>query len=154
MAQQLISIGAVANDGTGDTLRDGGDKINDNFTELYGALFRPVQASQAIAANDFVNIYDNAGDLRVRKADASDPTKFANGFAPAAIALAATGLVAFAGLNAAVVAVSASQVYLDDAVPGGFTAAPPSTAGHIVQPLGPALEGLGVAFTMQPTLEL
>lgn len=37
MAQQTIGIGTVANDGTGDTLRDAGDKINDNFTELYAA---------------------------------------------------------------------------------------------------------------------
>lgn len=35
MAKQTINIGAVANDGTGSTLRDGGDLINDNFTELY-----------------------------------------------------------------------------------------------------------------------
>lgn len=38
MAQQTINLGTVANDGTGDTLRDGGDKINDNFTELYAGL--------------------------------------------------------------------------------------------------------------------
>lgn len=36
MAQQTVNIGAVANDGTGDSIRVGGDKINDNFTELYG----------------------------------------------------------------------------------------------------------------------
>lgn len=35
MAQQTINIGSTANDGTGDDLRTGGGKINDNFTELY-----------------------------------------------------------------------------------------------------------------------
>jgi hypothetical protein len=35
MAKQTINIGTTANDGTGDSLRDGADKINDNFTELY-----------------------------------------------------------------------------------------------------------------------
>lgn len=35
MAQQTINIGAAPDDGTGDSLRVGGDKINDNFTELY-----------------------------------------------------------------------------------------------------------------------
>lgn len=35
MAQQTINIGAIANDNTGDTLRGAGQKINDNFTELY-----------------------------------------------------------------------------------------------------------------------
>jgi hypothetical protein len=35
MAKQTINIGTVANDGTGDTLRAAGGKINDNFDELY-----------------------------------------------------------------------------------------------------------------------
>jgi NAD(P)H-hydrate repair Nnr-like enzyme with NAD(P)H-hydrate epimerase domain len=35
MAKQIINIGTVANDGTGDPLRTAFDKINDNFTELY-----------------------------------------------------------------------------------------------------------------------
>ena len=37
MAKQTINIGTAANDGTGDPLRTAFDKINDNFTELYGA---------------------------------------------------------------------------------------------------------------------
>ena len=36
MAQQTINIGTNANDGTGDPLRTAFDKINDNFSELYG----------------------------------------------------------------------------------------------------------------------
>ena len=35
MAQQNINLGTVANDGTGDDLRTGGQKINANFTEVY-----------------------------------------------------------------------------------------------------------------------
>ena len=35
MAKQVINIGTVANDNTGDTVRDAFDKVNDNFTELY-----------------------------------------------------------------------------------------------------------------------
>jgi len=38
MAQQTINIGAIANDNTGDTLRGAGQKINDNFDEIYAAL--------------------------------------------------------------------------------------------------------------------
>ena len=38
MAQQIINIGAIANDNTGDTLRGAGQKINDNFDELYAAV--------------------------------------------------------------------------------------------------------------------
>ena len=35
MAKEIIDIGTVANDGTGDPLRDAMIKSNDNFTELY-----------------------------------------------------------------------------------------------------------------------
>jgi len=35
MVQQAINVGSAANDGTGDTLRQAGQKINNNFTELY-----------------------------------------------------------------------------------------------------------------------
>ena len=38
MAKQSINIGSSANDGTGTTLRAGGDLVNDNFNELYTAL--------------------------------------------------------------------------------------------------------------------
>ena len=38
MTRQAISTGTTANDGTGDTLRSAGNKINANFVELYKAL--------------------------------------------------------------------------------------------------------------------
>lgn len=38
MAKQLIGVGTTPNDGTGDTLRDAGIKINNNINELYTAL--------------------------------------------------------------------------------------------------------------------
>ena len=38
MAKQTINIGSSANDGTGSSLRAGGDLINDNFNEIYTAI--------------------------------------------------------------------------------------------------------------------
>ena len=38
MAYQSLDIGTSADDGTGDSLRVGGDKINDNFSEIYTLL--------------------------------------------------------------------------------------------------------------------
>ncbi len=38
MALNLINRGSVANDGTGDNLRAGAEKVNANFTEIYTAL--------------------------------------------------------------------------------------------------------------------
>lgn len=38
MAKQILNLGQQANDGAGDGLRTGGDKINDNFNEIYSLL--------------------------------------------------------------------------------------------------------------------
>ena len=50
MAKQTLDIGTNANDGTGDTLRSGGEKINDNFNELYSTLGGNSIASNGINA--------------------------------------------------------------------------------------------------------
>lgn len=36
MSQQIINVGTVANDGTGDAIRTSFTKVNQNFQELYG----------------------------------------------------------------------------------------------------------------------
>lgn len=38
MTRQIINTGSIANDGSGDTLRIAGGKINSNFSELYSTL--------------------------------------------------------------------------------------------------------------------
>lgn len=52
MAQQIINLGTVANDGTGDSIRIGGDKINDNFTELYTTKLDSVGAGTNITIDN------------------------------------------------------------------------------------------------------
>ena len=51
MAKQALGIGTTADDGTGDSLRDGGDKINDNFDELYDLLGDGTDLSSGISAS-------------------------------------------------------------------------------------------------------
>lgn len=109
-----------------------------------------VQAIEDIAAGEFVNVHDSGGSLRVRLAIASDPARFANGYALADIASGATGTVLFSGLNAsAVVATAAPEVWLSDSVAGAFSLVPPSAEGSIIQPLGAALPGAGVFFSLR-----
>ena len=54
MAKQIINIGASANDGTGDPLRNAFDKTNDNFNELYLALG---------SSTNPIDLFDNNGAL-------------------------------------------------------------------------------------------
>ena len=54
MAYQSLEIGTAANDGTGDTLRAGGDKINDNFSEIYTLLGTGTALTSGISATSTV----------------------------------------------------------------------------------------------------
>ena len=58
MAQEVINIGAQADDGTGDTIRRAGIKINANFDELY---VRPSVASDInVIQNNITTTASNA----------------------------------------------------------------------------------------------
>ena len=46
MAQEIINIGATANDKSGDPLRTAFNKVNENFTELYSAVTGGVNLNQ------------------------------------------------------------------------------------------------------------
>jgi len=50
MAKLSIGLGTTEGDGTGDSIRDGGDKINDNFDELYTLLGTGTALSSGISA--------------------------------------------------------------------------------------------------------
>ena len=52
MAQQIINVGATANDGTGDTLRLSQQKANLNFTELYGSKLDSVVAGTNVTIDN------------------------------------------------------------------------------------------------------
>jgi len=60
MTQQIINIGATANDGTGEALRTAFNAVNDNFTEVYTA--GPV-GSNVVIANNTISINGTNGNL-------------------------------------------------------------------------------------------
>ena len=64
MAKQSIGLGSTANDGTGDSLRVGGDKINDNFNEIYttygdGSTLTPFTTGTSTLTNKTINLTNN-----------------------------------------------------------------------------------------------
>ena len=60
MAQQIINVGAAANDGTGDGLRTAYIKVNENFSELYNTTITPARI-----ANGTSNVHVVAEDGNV-----------------------------------------------------------------------------------------
>ena len=112
-----------------------------------------ILASANIAANAFVNIYDNAGTPNVRPAKADSTTTPCNGFVVGSAAINTNALVYFTGIVPATVATT-GPAYLSDATAGIYTLTPPSTVGHIAQSLGEAIAGVGVAFNPGIALQL
>ncbi|WP_457348179.1 hypothetical protein [Sphingomonas sp. UYP23] len=119
---------------------------------LSSALQSDAQATEALQAGAFVNIFSSGGSLRVRNAIATDPSKSANGFVLAPFASGQVAVVSMLGINSAITvdASAIAGVWLSETVPGGFTTTQPTTPGHIVQSLGQAMPGLGIFFGINP----
>ena len=99
-----------------------------------------VQASENLAAGDFVNIHDVTGSARVRKASGADSTKPAVGFVLNGVTSGANATVFFEGTNTALTGLTIGTEYiLSPTVPGGVVAANTAlTAGQSYQRLGVA----------------
>lgn len=113
-----------------------------------GADTAIIVASEALAAGDFVNVYDDTGTLKCRKADASAVGTKADGFVLAAVSLGQNATVYFEGQNTQLTGLTIGVDYfLSDSTPGGavVVASIPTTAAHIVQYLGKAISTSAIA---------
>lgn len=100
-----------------------------------GADTQVIQASEALAAGDWVNVWSDAGAFRVRKADAATAGKPAHGFVLAVVSSGANATVYFEGTNTQVSSQTPGDVFLST-TPGLGTATPPSASGNVVQRVG------------------
>lgn len=117
-------------------------------------LKKAVVAFEALAAGDFVNIFDDGGTVKSRKADATDPLKRATGFVVAAVAAAASGDVYFEDFNSQVSGLTIGVEQYLSTTPGEVTDTPPSAAGNITQRLGMALSTTEMSVEIAQPIEL
>lgn len=97
-----------------------------------------VLAGEALTAGDFVNVWNDAGVAKCRKADASTLGKHAHGFISQTVDADTTVAVHFERKNVVTGAVP-GDVFLSATIPGGFSETPPSASGQVVQRLGVAI---------------
>lgn len=132
---------------------DGAGRIDTTMMPTgIGADTSAIVASEALAAGDFVNVWDSTG-AKVRKADGSVVGKEAHGFVLAAVAAAASATVYFEGANTGVTAQVPGRVFLST-TPGLATTAAPSAAGNAVQRIGFATSATSINFQSQPPVIL
>lgn len=111
-----------------------------------GADTATLTASEALAAGDFVNVWNDTGTPKVRKADASTSGKEAHGFVVSAVVQDASATVYFEGRNDQVTSMTAGAVYLSAATAGLATGTAPSGTGNVVQRLGVAISATEINF--------
>jgi hypothetical protein len=105
-----------------------------------------IVASEALAAGDLVNIWNNASAFNVRKASASLPGKEAHGFVLTDVAALGTATVHFEGTNTRITGLTPGVQFLSDATPGKTSGSPASGTGKVVQIVGFAVGPAAMNF--------
>jgi hypothetical protein len=111
-------------------------------------------ASETLAASSLVNVYNDNGTVKVRKANATDNTKPCTGYVLRPVSTSDSVYIitqqgsVITGLSGLI----PGTVYYLSAT-GTLTAAAPSTAGNIVQRIGTALSTTSLIFEPGPVIE-
>lgn len=144
------------------------DEANDRLVDIAGLSARisaleafvggstglyVAQLSEDVPAGAFVNLFFSGG-LRMRKAVATDPLKWAHGFVTAPGVTGQSLPLQASGVNALVNPPTFGEVFLSDSSPGGYSYTAPSADGSIIQSLGVALPGKGILFSSQQRISL
>lgn len=126
---------------------DGTGKLDETMLPSgVGAEVKSMVASESLSAGEFINVWDDTGTLKMRKADAAT-NKPAHGFVLDAVTADASGNMYSDGINDQLTGLTGGPtMYLSATTPGGATATVPSGSGHIVQVLGPRLSDTEIAF--------
>lgn len=144
--RELLVVSAGAGDAGKGVATDGTGHIDVSVLPVgVGPDTAVIQASENLAAGDFVNIH-NSGGARIRKADASNG-RVAHGFVLSAVTSGASGTVYLEGTNTGVSALTpGDRLYLSGSAAGTPTSTAPSTSGHYVQPIGVAITATSMSF--------
>lgn len=157
--QRVAAI--IASAGAGDANKiiatDASGRIDATLMPVgIGADSLIVQASEALAAGDFVNIHDVAGSARVRKASAADATRPAQGFVLNNVTSGANATVLFEGSNTALTGLTIGALYiLSPSTPGAVVVASTSlSANNIFQAVGHATAATQIATEIQTPITI
>lgn len=143
---QPITTSAGAGDASKVPQTDSSGRLDPSLMPVgIGADTNSITTSEALAAGDFVNIWNSTG-AKARKADASTAGKEAHGFVLSAVSSGQPATVYSEGTNTQVTGMTAGVVYLSATTPGQATTTPPSGSGQIVQRLGVAVSTTAINF--------
>jgi len=134
---QAINASTGAGDASKIVRTDGTGRLDSSLLPVgIGADTLSIEASETLAAGDFVNIFDDTGTAKVRKADATNG-RDANGFVLSGVTSGNNIDVYFEGTNTQLSGMTiGARQYLG--ATGSVTETPNTTSGQIHQYLGKA----------------
>lgn len=106
-----------------------------------------IEASENLAANDLVNIWDDGGTFKVRKADASSYDTRAMGFVKESVTSGQDADVFGEGIVSGQTGLDpADEVFLSATTAGATTQTPPASSGDIWQAVGTPISATQFKF--------
>lgn len=135
---------------------DGAGKLAFNMMPAgIGADSIVAVASETLSAGDFVNLWNNASVLNVRKADGTAAGKPCDGFVSSAVTSGANATVNFEGQNNALSGLTiGARYYLSGATAGAAVSVPVTGSGKVHQYLGKALSATNLTFEADDAITL
>lgn len=126
---------------------DGSGRLDSSFMPVgIGADTKSIVSSENLAAGDVVNVWNDGGTPKVRKADATSEGKEVVGFVLAGVTAPAAATVYFEGTITGLAGLTAGTRYYMSTTPGATTATAPSGSGNVVQYVGTALSTTELTF--------
>jgi hypothetical protein len=119
-----------------------------------GPETKSLVAGENLAAGNLINIYNDGGTVKARKADATTAGKEANGFVLSAFAIGVSALVYLWGLNTQLSALTGGSIYYLSTTAGAVTDTSPSGSGNVVQRVGRATAATELNFEPGPAVTL
>ena len=127
-------------------------KIKPTTTTTTARISTTLPAAENLSAGDFVNIFDDGGTIKVRKADASI-NKPAHGYVLDDVSAGSDATVYFNGFNNKLSGLIVGKYYfLSDTTPGKVTDTAPIT--YLKQKLGFAISSDTINVIIEPPVEL
>lgn len=119
-----------------------------------GADTKSIVASENLAGGDLVNVWNDSGTIKIRKADATTAGKEANGYVLASVTSGASGTVYFEQVITGLTGLTLGALYFLSTTAGGVVSTAPSSSGNVVQRIGRAISATELLFQPQEPITL
>jgi hypothetical protein len=103
-------------------------------------------ASETLSAGDMVNLWDDAGTLKARKADATAAGKECDGFTSEGVNSGDPATITLDGTLSGLSGLTIGAHYFVSTTPGTITLTAPSTGGNVYQSVGKAKSATELIF--------